>query len=82
MGGYTNIKSRRMFQFLKWLGNHKNVDVVVAGKHPVKVICRLSGESYPLPLSHSEVNKFIVKDFMEWLVKNEVCTEEEFDENL
>ncbi|MDD2785505.1 MAG: hypothetical protein PHS79_01270 [Patescibacteria group bacterium] len=71
-----------MYYFLRWLGNHKNVDVISGGKHPTKVTCRQSGETYPLPLGHSFLNKHIVKDFMEWLVKNEICSEQEFDERI
>ena len=82
MGQYANIKSRRFYRFLKWLGNNKDVDVVEGGCHPTKVICNNSQESYPLPLSHSEVNKHIIKDFVEWLEKNNVCTKEEFDNHL
>ena len=25
MGQYANVNSRRMYQFLKWLGNHKDI---------------------------------------------------------
>lgn len=83
MGQYANVTSRRMYQFLKWLGNKKTVDVIVGGTtHPVKVACQKNGESYPLPISHRMVNKHIVKDFMEWLVRNEICTKEEFDERI
>ena len=82
MGQYANVTSRRMYQFLKWLGNHKEVDVIDGGKHPTKVTCRRNGESYPLPTSHSVVNKYIVKDFMEWLVRNGACTEQEFNEKI
>lgn len=82
MGSYANITSRRMYQFLRWLGNHKEVEVLVAGKHPVKVTCSHNQESYPLPISHKIVNKHIVNDFIEWLVKNQIGTREEFDDKL
>ena len=82
MGQYANVTSRKLLQFLKWLGNHKKVDVMIAGKHPVKVTCHNSSESYPLPTSHSMVNKHIVKHFMEWLVENDICTQQEFDERI
>jgi len=71
-----------MHQFLKWLGNNRAVDVVDAGRHAVKVTCQKNNESYPLPLSHRTVNKNIVKDFMEGLVKNDICTKQEFDERV
>lgn len=81
MGQFANITFKRMKNFLKWLGNHKTVDVLVAGNHPIKVTCHESKQSYPLP-GHREVNKHIVKDFMEWLIKNGILTEEEFKEHL
>jgi hypothetical protein len=41
-----------------------------------------NGKSYPVPVNHRVMDKYIVKDFMEWLVKNEVCTKEEFEKKL
>lgn len=80
MGEYANIKPRTFLQLLKWLANNKNVDVTVGGKHPTKVKCHSDG-SYPLPY-HKRIDKNIVKSFMDWLVKNGVCTKEEFDSHL
>ena len=74
MGQYANVTSRKLYQFLKWLGNHKKVDVIIT--------CQNNNESYPLPMSHAMMNKNIVKHFMEWLVKNEICTQQEFDERV
>ncbi|MFA4845859.1 MAG: hypothetical protein WC654_04850 [Patescibacteria group bacterium] len=82
MGKYANVTSRRMIQLLKWLGNHKDVDVVTGGRHPTKVTSRRSQETYPLPIGHTMVNKYIIQDFVKWLVRNDICTEQEFDENI
>lgn len=82
MTRYADIASKRILRFLKWLGNHRDVEVAEGGNHPTRVTCLNSGESYPLPTGHAYVNKHIVKHFMEWLVKNGVCTEQEFDERL
>jgi hypothetical protein len=82
MGEYANVKPRQLYAVLKWLGNNKPVDVVVGGKHPIKVISSKTGQSYPLPVGHGFVNKHIVKHFMEWLVINEICTKEEFDRHI
>jgi hypothetical protein len=82
MGQYANVSSKKIYNFLKWLGNNKMVDVTVGGKHPAKVVCNKNGEVYPLPIGHREINKHIVRAFMEWLVKNEVCTKEEFDRRI
>ncbi len=52
------------------------------GRHNTKVVAIHSGQSYPLPTSHSVMNKHIVKDFMEWLGKNSICTEQEFNDQI
>lgn len=82
MGQYADITSRQLRRLLKWLADSKGVDVVAGGTHPIKVTCRKNNESYPLPMSHRMVNRHIVKDFMEWLERNGICTKEEFDERI
>ncbi len=82
MSGFTDIKQRKFKHLLKWLGNNRSVEVKQGGRHNIKVACIRTGESYPIPSSHREINKHIVKDFMEWLVRSEICTEEEFRERL
>ena len=82
MGEYANVKSKKFFQLLKWLSNHKRFEVVHGGRHVAKAHAIETNSSYPLPLSHKEVNKNIVKDFRDWLVRNNVCTTEEFDEHI
>ena len=80
MGEYANIKSKKFYQLLKWLSNHKRFEIVQGGRHVAKDHAIETNCSYPLPLSHKEVNKNIVKDFRDWLVKNSICTAEEFDD--
>ena len=82
MGQYASVTAKRMYQFLKWLGGHTDAHVTIGGRHPTKVTCPKTGQSYPLPISHAVVNKHIVKDFMEWLVKNDICTKDQFDEKI
>ena len=82
MGTYADIKSRKLNRVLEWLVHNKGIEVTRGGKHNKKVTCIRNGKAYPLPLSHKTVTKYIVKDFVEWLVKNEVCTEQEFDDCL
>ncbi len=82
MGQYANVSSKKMYRLLVWLANHKAINVTVGGNHPAKVVCKKNNEVYPLPISHREVNKEIVKAFMEWLVMNEICSKEEFDRQL
>ncbi len=81
MGEYANIKSKKFYQLLKWLLNHKRFEIKQGSKHVMKAYAIETNYSYPLPLSHNEVNKNIVKDFRDWLVRNNVCTVEEFDEH-
>ncbi len=82
MGGYANIKIKKFYNFLEWLKNHKPVEVISGGKHVVKIRCIATNEVYPLPLSHKVINKHIIKSFRDWLIKNDVCTQEEFDRKL
>lgn len=82
MGEYANIKSKKFYYLLKWLSNHKRFEMFQGGKHVSKAHAIETGYSFPLPLSHNEVNKNIVKAFRDWLIDNNVCTIEEFDEHL
>lgn len=82
MSGYGDIKTKKFLNVLSWLGNNKPVTVKKAGRHNLKVTCIHNGHSFALPTSHPEVNKYIVKKFVDWLVSNQVCTKEEFDERL
>ena len=82
MASYVDVKSRKIKRLLKWLVNNTGVEVGSAsGKH-TKVTCIHNGRSFPLPLSHRVVNRYIVEAFGKWLVDNEVCSKEEFDEKL
>lgn len=82
MSGYGDVKRKRMLSLLMWLANYKGVSVESAGKHNHKVECLHNGETYPIPSSHPVINKHIVKDFQEWLERNDVCTKDEFDRHL
>lgn len=82
MGEFADVKSKRIIKFLKWLSRHKPITVSDGGRHNYKVTCIHNGNSYPIPSSHRIVNKHIVKDFMEWLIKNGICTIEEIKKEL
>jgi hypothetical protein len=82
MGNYANIKARRFVKFLKWLEKNKGIDLSCGGRHNYKVTCIFTGDSFPVPSSHDEINKYIVKDFRDWLMERDLCTEEEYDHNL
>ena len=82
MGEYANVKSKDFYRVLQWLANKKGLVVRTGGNHVIKVESSKSGQSFPLPLSHGTISRYITRSFVEWLVKNEVCTKEEFDERL
>ncbi len=82
MGTYADIKSKQMVRLLNWLAGHKSILLTGGGNHPYKVTCIHNGKSYPIPAGHSTMNKNIVKHFMEWLVENDICTKQEFDDHI
>lgn len=82
MGQYANIKSKKFIRVLNWLAKNKGVNLKKAGKHIYKVECIHNGEAYPIPASHDEINSHIAKAFGEWLVKNTICTRDEYDSLL
>jgi hypothetical protein len=82
MSQYANIKSKKFIRVIKWLAKHKGVELKKAGSHLYKICCIHNGLAYPIPASHDEINKHIVKDFGEWLVKNTICSKEEYDSQL
>ena len=82
MGEYANVKSRQFIRLLKWLQRTKGIECCDGGRHNFKVKVIHTGKTYPIPSSHREINKRIVKAFMEWLVEQDVCTKEEFDRHI
>ena len=82
MSGYGDIKTKKFLRALNWLENNKPVTIQKGGRHNIKVTCIHNGRSFPLPTSHSEINKHIVKKFVDWLAFNGICTKEEFDQKL
>lgn len=82
MAEYADIKSRRIVRFLKWLVRNKGVEVIGGGRHNYKITCISNGKSYPIPSSHKTINRFVVKAFVDWLVENEICSEEEFNDHI
>jgi hypothetical protein len=82
MGSYANIKSRRFLRFISWLGKNKKVYILPGGKHNYKVTCIQSGDSFPIPSSHGEINKHIVKDFKSWLTERNICSAAEYEAKL
>lgn len=82
MTEYADIKKNKFQNFLKKLKNISGIEVSGGGRHNTKVTCIHTGQSYPIPSSHPVITKFIVKDFMKWLVRSNICTKEDFDKML
>ncbi len=82
MGEYANVKSKQFVRTLKKLVRKYKVELADGGNHNYVITCIHNAKSYPIASSHREMNKHIVKNFGEWLVKNEVCTKEQYDELL
>lgn len=81
MGGYNNVSQRKIKRFLKWLKNHKQVEVEEGAKH-TRITCIYNGNSTLAPTRHSEVDPNLIKALVDWLIKNEICTKEECDSQL
>lgn len=79
---YGDIKTKKFKNVLKWIDNLSGVEVGKGGKHNIKVHCIHNGQKYPIPTSHRNINKYIVADFGKWLVKNGICTIEEYNERI
>lgn len=78
---FGEIKSKKVKKFIKKLVR-KNKTIIFSneGKHyKIKINDK---SSFPLPLSHVTVNKYIIEKFGKWLVVNNICTEEEFLEGI
>jgi hypothetical protein len=83
MGGYGDIKSKRVLRLLQWLSNHnRGIELKKGGRENWKLSCIHNGQSYPIPANHKVFNKYIVKDICERLVLWTICTQEEIDERL
>lgn len=81
MTEYASVKTSKLKNVLKWLKNIGGVEITSRGRH-AKIRCNHNGNTFPLPISHKNVNRFIIKKFAEWLVENEICGKEEFDSRL
>jgi len=71
-----------MIGFLKWLGSFENVFIEHGGNHNIIFKYLFWDRPFPIPCSHHEINKNIVKALMEKLVESQICTKEEFDERI
>ncbi|PIY96100.1 MAG: hypothetical protein COY66_05090 [Candidatus Kerfeldbacteria bacterium CG_4_10_14_0_8_um_filter_42_10] len=78
MGNFANVKHKRLIRFLKSLSG---LELCSGGKHcKVKIIC--TGKVFTVPTIHGGVDKHIVSDLCNLLIKNEICTEEQFRKGI
>lgn len=83
MGGYGDIKSKRVLRFLRWLENqNKGIEVKKGGRENFKLSCIHNGKGYPIPANHRIFNKYILEDLLGKLVEWGICTQEEIDKKL
>ncbi len=71
-------KTRKVKKAIKRL--QRKTDLIKLGdegRHS-KVALSDESDSYPIPLSHGETNRFILEGLAEWLEKHGVCKKEDF----
>ena len=81
MSGFTDVKRNKILSALRWLENQRDVRCKEGSKH-LKVECLHNNKVFMIPSRHREVNKHIVKAFVEWLKANNVRGADEFGERL
>lgn len=82
MGDLADVKRKRAYRLLKWLATLNGITVEDGGHHQYKVRHDSWGRPFPIPFKHNVVNKHIVKELMQKLIRTGVCTEEEFRSHL
>jgi len=81
MSEYADIKAKKFRRVLSTLLKISDINLRETGSHTC-VKCIRTGETYPIPTSHRSVNRFIVKGFKDWLVRNKICSAVEFNNLL
>ncbi|MFA5187760.1 MAG: hypothetical protein WC460_00165 [Patescibacteria group bacterium] len=83
MGEYANVKRNKIKKcLLRWLVKKQGIEIKHGGKHQILIKYVFWERPFPLPFLHNEVNKHLIKELMQKLVDSEVCTKEEFDQNI
>jgi hypothetical protein len=82
MSGYADVKLKRLRNFIKYLGARSEIKLEKGGNHVGVVRCPHWPRPFPLPSKHGVVNKHIVKDLLEKLIKDEITSQEEIDKRL
>jgi len=82
MSEYADIKLKRLRNFIKYLSRRTKIQLERGGSHVDIVKYPHWDRPFPLPVKHGVINKHIVKDLMEKLIKSEIITQEEIDKIL
>jgi len=82
MGKYADIKFKRIRHFLNFLSKKDGVSIESGGKHQMNIKHFTWGRPYPISTKHGVVNKHIVNDLVELLLKNGICNQDEIDKYL
>jgi hypothetical protein len=83
MEGYANIKIRKLLKFIKFLDKHNDIEIKCGGKHQILIKYTYGQRPFPIPCHSGDVNKNIVNDLVNLVVKEwQVCTQEEVDKFL
>ena len=82
MSEYADIKLKRLRHFIQYLSRKTKVQLERGGRHVDVVKYPYWERPFPLPSKHAIVNKHIVKDLLEKLIKDEITNQEEIDKRL
>lgn len=82
MSEYADIKLKRLRNFIKYLSLQTKIQLERGGNHVDVVRYPHWQRPFPLPSKHGVVNKHIVKDLLEKLIKDEITNQEEIDKKL
>lgn len=64
------IKRKKVLNALKQVENEGGVYIYHGGRHLKVVAIKDGAGSFPIPVSHPEVNAFILKAFKVWMKEN------------
>jgi len=82
MGGYSDVKRKRIKKLLNFLSKKDCVEISKGGKHSIIIKYHFWKRPFPIPFKNNVVNKHIVKELRDVSIKSEICTKEEFEENI
>lgn len=79
MGEYADVKRQKMLRLLKRLETLPGFTIGNGGNHQWIVKHKTWERPFPIPFKHNNVNKHIVKTFMNQVIATGVCSKEIFD---